>query len=380
MFRNVYLVLLAAPLLAQTELREWAAPLYWAEDVGVKAEGSRQAAITGQLPLVGVTPCRVMDTRPEYAQFGFGGAFGAPAISGGIAREVPIPLSSCGIPANARAYSLNFTVVPIGPLQYLTAWPTGQVRPNVSVLNSFDGKVVSNAALVPAGLNGSISVFVTETAHVILDINGYYTDLPVSVAGPPGPTGAAGAMGATGPAGPMGPIGVTGPVGLPGPTGAAGPVGATGAIGPAGATGLTGAAGPTGATGVAGPVGATGATGPAGLTGATGPIGPQGLVGATGPTGATGAAGVSGWQRLTATQTLPAGTFILRQLACPTGKKVLSGGYQLSLSSNLSGNDRIKIIAHESYPDTDSTWTFGISNTSAVSADYILHIICATAP
>jgi len=41
-------------------------------------------------------------------------------------------------------------------------------------LNSFDGRVVANAAIVPAGANGAISIYVTDQAHVILDINGYF--------------------------------------------------------------------------------------------------------------------------------------------------------------------------------------------------------------
>jgi len=59
-------------------------------------------------------------------------------------------------------------------LSYLTAWPTGASQPLVSTLNSFDGAVVANAAIVPAGTNGAISLFVTNPTHVILDINGYF--------------------------------------------------------------------------------------------------------------------------------------------------------------------------------------------------------------
>ena len=59
-------------------------------------------------------------------------------------------------------------------LQYLTAWPTGSAQPNVSTLNSWDGAVVANAAIVPAGTGGAISVFVASRTHVILDINGYF--------------------------------------------------------------------------------------------------------------------------------------------------------------------------------------------------------------
>jgi hypothetical protein len=34
--------------------------------------------------------------------------------------------------------------------------------------------VVANAAIVPAGTNGAISIYVTNPTQVILDINGYF--------------------------------------------------------------------------------------------------------------------------------------------------------------------------------------------------------------
>ena len=115
------------------------------------------------------TPCRVADTRNATGQFG------GPTMQANQSRDFPIPLSSCDIPATARAYSLNITVVPESFLGYLATWPTGQTQPNVSTLNSWTGSVVANAALVPAGTNESISVFVTNPTDVILDINGYFS-------------------------------------------------------------------------------------------------------------------------------------------------------------------------------------------------------------
>jgi hypothetical protein len=94
----------------------------------------------------------------------------------GSQRSIPVPSGNCGIPGTARAYSLNVTVVPSGPLAYLTIWPTGQQIPNVSTLNSLSGAIVANAAIVPAGTSGAISVFVTNNTDVIIDINGYFVD------------------------------------------------------------------------------------------------------------------------------------------------------------------------------------------------------------
>ena len=127
-----------------------------------------QPGFTGALTFHPVTPCRIADTRNANSPFG------GPEMGASVSRTFPIPASACGIPATAEAYSLNVTVVPDGPLAYLTTWPTGSVRPTVSTLNSFDGSVVANAAIVPAGAGGGIDVFVTNQTHVVLDINGYF--------------------------------------------------------------------------------------------------------------------------------------------------------------------------------------------------------------
>jgi hypothetical protein len=132
---------------------------------------------SGALSFYPATPCRVADTRGN----GFpAGAFGPPSMAANATRAFPIPASACSIPTSAQAYSLNMTVVPPAQLTYLTTWPTGQPQPTVSTLNDFSmqtvipGRVVANAAIVPAGTNGSVSVFTSDASDVIIDINGYF--------------------------------------------------------------------------------------------------------------------------------------------------------------------------------------------------------------
>src|SRR3954447_6739287 len=115
-----------------------------------------------------VDPCRIADTRQAN------GSNGGPILAEKEVREFEISGAACGIPATAKAYALNVTVVPQGPLSWLTLWPTGQAQPTVSTLNSTDGRIKANAAIVPAGTNGSVSVFVSDRSHVILDITGYF--------------------------------------------------------------------------------------------------------------------------------------------------------------------------------------------------------------
>ncbi len=123
------------------------------------------------LQFVTLPPCRIVDTRNAN------GTFGGPPIPANSARSFPLSQSGnpCNIPSDAVAYSLNVTVVPITTLSYLTIWPTGEGQPTVSTLNSLDGRIKANAVIIPAGTsNGSVSVFVTNTTNVVLDINGYF--------------------------------------------------------------------------------------------------------------------------------------------------------------------------------------------------------------
>ena len=138
--------------------------------VGGQTSNSATVAYANPVALgfVPITPCRAVDTRTTARPLG------GPSIPGGTSRDFVIAGNACAIPASASAYSLNVTVVPQGSLSYLTIWPTGQTRPVVSTLNSLDGRIKANAALVPAGTNGAVSVYATDTTDVVLDINGYF--------------------------------------------------------------------------------------------------------------------------------------------------------------------------------------------------------------
>jgi hypothetical protein len=72
---------------------------------------------------------------------------------------------------------MNFgAILPDGANSFVTIWPTGSAQPLVSTINPILGGVVANAAIVPAGTNGSISVFPNTGMHLYGDINGYFSD------------------------------------------------------------------------------------------------------------------------------------------------------------------------------------------------------------
>jgi hypothetical protein len=122
-----------------------------------------------------LAPCRVADTRNSN----FPPHLGTPHLSGGMDRDFPVLLSDCSIPNTAQAYSLNLSAVPypsLGyPLGYLEVWPTGQKPANpVSTLNNLTGTVVANAAIVPAGTGGAITVYPSNDTDLVIDVNGYF--------------------------------------------------------------------------------------------------------------------------------------------------------------------------------------------------------------
>ena len=155
-------------------------------DVIIDINGYFAPPGAGGLAFYPMTPCRVADTRGN----GKTGLFGPPSLAGGTSRSFPIPQSSCNVPASSQAYSLNITAVPPGQLIYLTTWPAGQAQPLVSTLNDFStqngtldmGRVVANAAVVPAGMGGAVSVYVSDASDLVVDVNGYFA--------PPGAPGA----------------------------------------------------------------------------------------------------------------------------------------------------------------------------------------------
>ena len=156
--------------------RDGASAITLSDVLGASKDGNALPVQThgSVLPITGsalrfrpLTPCRVADTRE-------GNPFGGPSFPGNTHRDFPIPLSACGIPSTAEAYSLNVSVLPAGKLGYLTVWPAGQPQPLVATLNSLDGRTKSNAVIVAAGAHGAVSAYVSDTTDVLIDINGYF--------------------------------------------------------------------------------------------------------------------------------------------------------------------------------------------------------------
>ncbi|MBK9968139.1 MAG: hypothetical protein IPP07_26005 [Holophagales bacterium] len=125
---------------------------------------------TAELVFVGITPCRVADTRSAAYPPGYG----TPWMPPGTVRDFTIT-GQCGIPANAQAVSFNFTVTDTAGAGFLLVYPKGAAVPSVSTLNYAGGQTIANAAVVPLGTGGGISVIPGASGfNLIIDVNGYY--------------------------------------------------------------------------------------------------------------------------------------------------------------------------------------------------------------
>ncbi|HKD12834.1 MAG TPA: hypothetical protein VKE50_12195, partial [Thermoanaerobaculia bacterium] len=164
----------------------WSAPLLWrpsAGEPGLTGPGgagdreqsraarpmSEASVPTPPLPLIGIPPCRIADTRGN----GFAGQYGPPALAPGAPRSFVLT-GQCGIPSTAQAVSLNVTVTNTQAPGFVKIFPEGGASPVVSTLNYTAGQTVANAAVVPLGTGGGVTVGAAAGTDLILDTDGYY--------------------------------------------------------------------------------------------------------------------------------------------------------------------------------------------------------------
>ena len=151
----------------------WPAPATWSP---AKPHGglTTMGDVTFPLPFIGLAPCRILDTRNPP------GPYGAPALAGGVPRNFTLT-GQCGIPTEEGAASLNVTVTNTQGPGFILIYPQGGSQPTVSTLNYVANQTIANAAVVPLGTGGGITVIAgVSGTDLILDINGYYASAPAS--------------------------------------------------------------------------------------------------------------------------------------------------------------------------------------------------------
>jgi uncharacterized repeat protein (TIGR01451 family) len=119
-----------------------------------------------------VAPCRLVDTRNAP------GPVGGPALTSGVSRSFTVA-GSCGVPATAWAVVVNATVTGGTAAGNLRLYPGATPVPTVSTVNYSAGQTRGNGGIVALGVAGDILARVTQssgTAHLILDIDGYFDE------------------------------------------------------------------------------------------------------------------------------------------------------------------------------------------------------------
>lgn len=131
--------------------------------------------------VVPVTPFRILDTR---LGIGTGGVV-APV---GPGQTVTLQVAGVGtVPANATGVILNVTVNGGTRAGYVTVWPTGEPRPEASVLNITPGQDLPNMITAALG-DGKLDLFnFTGSVHLIADVAAYL--VPGGGSASPGPRG-----------------------------------------------------------------------------------------------------------------------------------------------------------------------------------------------
>ncbi|TDB79096.1 hypothetical protein [Micromonospora sp. KC721] len=119
----------------------------------------------------------LLDTRN-----GTGGVTGArPAAS----TTTVTALGVGGVPASGvRALLVDVTAITPAGNTYLTVFPHGAARPVASSLNAAKGEVLSNSVVVAPGTDGKLDVYNHfDSAHIKLDVQGYFTTSTTGVGG-----------------------------------------------------------------------------------------------------------------------------------------------------------------------------------------------------
>lgn len=122
-------------------------------------EAALQALAVEEAGYTATTPVRVLDTRTT-----------TPVSGGG---SVTVDLSG-RLPATATAAVLNVTGLATAPT-YVTVWPSGTTRPNVSNLNLVTGDVRPNLVTVRVGPDRRVQLYNNAgNTHLLADLAGWY--------------------------------------------------------------------------------------------------------------------------------------------------------------------------------------------------------------
>jgi hypothetical protein len=122
-------------------------------------------------------PGRLLDTRPGGATIDTLSARGGVVGAGGTVEFRVI--GRADVPATGvRAVVLNVTAIGEEDGGYVTVFPTGSQQPTASNINYEPGQPTANLVVAPVGQDGKVSIYVSSKAHLIADVQGWFSQDP----------------------------------------------------------------------------------------------------------------------------------------------------------------------------------------------------------
>lgn len=164
----------AAPNLVTTALSaSGTVCLYTSEAVHLIADLASWYGLEQPAGLVDLTPTRVLDTRLPI------GVENAGRVTSSEVVVLDFALTP-DVAADADAVVMNVTAAQAAAIGFVTAWPCDQDQPTVSNLNIRPGRTVANLTTVKLSADGTVCLTSTSSTHLIADVAGYLTDVPVA--------------------------------------------------------------------------------------------------------------------------------------------------------------------------------------------------------
>jgi hypothetical protein len=106
-------------------------------------------------------PARLLDTRRS-------------SMPGAGVTTSLVVANRGGVPADARAVTLNVTSTGSLAGGFATVYPCGMPRPDTSNLNFAPGQTVANAVTTRVGAGGAVCIYNESPTHLIVDVNGFF--------------------------------------------------------------------------------------------------------------------------------------------------------------------------------------------------------------
>jgi hypothetical protein len=117
----------------------------------------------GQVRLTPIEPVRLADTRSEFG--------GTPRLAADGVLRVAVA-GTPGVPADVTAAALNVTAVGPDTGGFLTVYPCTATVPTTSTVNFAAGRDIANSTIANLAADGSVCVYSSSAANVIVDITG----------------------------------------------------------------------------------------------------------------------------------------------------------------------------------------------------------------